>query len=295
MSATPRFWPASRAAARRRVSRRGFLFVAGAHLAAVVGVILLSTGPAKTSVAAGRKTPPAADSPALSAEEVKAVVWMDPATFESPPPPAATPPAPEELTEAPEPPPPRPAPVREPFLTPTPRPAPARVKPAVVAPAKSPRRPPTPPSPVAKSRPPDRPIANRPRLKPFVANSDPAANDDASRTPGPDPGADANRDNSPAGAGGTDWYASMLHERFHARWEQPTSVFATTRRYTATLRLRIERDGRISDFRLVRSSGLVPMDESVLAAAARVGRVDPPPSGLLRGGAYVVNVGFVRE
>lgn len=99
----------------------------------------------------------------------------------------------------------------------------------------------------------------------------------------------------PAGAGGTDWYASMLHGRFHERWEQPTSVFGSSQKYVATLRLRIERDGRISDYRLVRYSGLVPMDESVLAAAARVGRVDPPPVGLLRGGVYVVNVGFVRE
>ena len=122
-----------------------------------------------------------------------------------------------------------------------------------------------------------------------------AGHDGTERDGQTDPDHDGDNRTDPAGANGTDWYASMLHERFYARWEQPTSVFASAQRYVATLRLRIERDGRISDYRLVRSSGLVPMDESVLAAAARVGRVDPPPAGLLRGGTYAINVGFVRE
>lgn len=312
MSAIPRFWPASRAAARRRVSRRGFFAVAGAHLAAVAGVFLLSAGPAVkvTVAAAGRKDTPAAAAvgsaaePPLTPAEREAVVWMDPATFETPPSPAT--PAPPEPAAPLAPPPSLPSPplppssrhpVREPFLSPTPRPVSPRPKhPPVVAPV-PPRKTP-PPSPAR--------IAVRPRPQPFPAIRRPAANDapdnpatpgrgSTTTTTGAGDGDGGDNDDSPAGAGGTDWYASMLHERFHARWEQPTSVFASARRYTATLRLRIERDGRISDFRLVRPSGLVPMDESVLAAAARVSRVDPPPGGLLRGGAYVVNVGFVRE
>ena len=183
--------------------------------------------------------------------------------------------------------------MREPFLAPAPRPASVRPKPTAAA-AGNPRK--SLPPPPAKVRPAaDRPPSLRPHPQP-VRNSGPVGRNLAgSQGGGTDPGADPTDAGEPAGAGGTDWYASMLHERFHAHWEQPTSVFASAQRYTATLRLRIERDGRISDCRLVRSSGLVPMDESVLAAAARVGRVDPPPVGLLRGGAYVVNVGFVRE
>lgn len=295
MSAVPRFWPASRAAARRRVSRRGFFAVAGVHLAAVAGVFLLSAGPtAKTTVAAGRKDTASASAAvngapesSLTPAEREAVVWMDPATFEAPP--VAAAPEPPDAAATPEPPPRHP--VREPFLSPTPRPAPKRTTAASVVPRKTPPS----PTPPVRARPPVRP---RPQPSP-TARRPAAAVDDApagrGTTTGAGNGNGGDNDDGPAGAGGTDWYASMLHERFYARWEQPTSVFASAQRYTATLRLRIERDGRVSDFRLVRPSGLVPMDESVLAAAARVGRVDPPPAGLLRGGAYVVNVGFVRE
>lgn len=96
--------------------------------------------------------------------------------------------------------------------------------------------------------------------------------------------------------GEADWYKGMLYERFHAHWEQPTSVFESARKYTATLRIHIEKDGRISGCHLVKTSGLVPMDESILAAAARVAKIDPPPAALLRGGTSAeVNIGFVRD
>lgn len=57
------------------------------------------------------------------------------------------------------------------------------------------------------------------------------------------------------------------------------------------VRLRIERDGRVSDFAIVRSSGNVVVDDSVAAVAKRVPRVDPPPRGL-GGGVYEVNINF---
>ncbi len=61
---------------------------------------------------------------------------------------------------------------------------------------------------------------------------------------------------------------------------------------TVLVQLRIEKDGRVSDFRVVRSSGNVVVDESVVAVANRVTRVDPPPAGLSATGHYDVRINF---
>jgi TonB family protein len=61
---------------------------------------------------------------------------------------------------------------------------------------------------------------------------------------------------------------------------------------SALVRIRIERDGRISKFTLVRPSGNVVVDESVAAVAKRVTQVDPLPAGLAGGAYYEVNINF---
>lgn len=76
------------------------------------------------------------------------------------------------------------------------------------------------------------------------------------------------------------WYANMLHDRFFSEWAQPTTVVATGAKMSALVRIRIEKDGRVSDFAIVRSSGNVVVDESVSEVAKRVTRVDPLPRGL---------------
>jgi TonB family protein len=88
------------------------------------------------------------------------------------------------------------------------------------------------------------------------------------------------------------WYGGMLHERFYRAWDQPTTVVASGAKLSALARVRIERDGRVSDFRIVRPSGNVVVDESVAAVAHRVNNVDAPPSDLLKGAAYEVNINF---
>ncbi|MBE2180551.1 MAG: energy transducer TonB [Chthoniobacterales bacterium] len=83
----------------------------------------------------------------------------------------------------------------------------------------------------------------------------------------------------------------MIHDRFFGVWDQPTSIVDSAK-FTATLRITIGSDGRITDFRLLRSSGNVVMDDSVLAAARRVLKVDAPPKSLISGGSYTVNINF---
>ena len=88
------------------------------------------------------------------------------------------------------------------------------------------------------------------------------------------------------------WYGNMLHDRFYREWEQPTTVVASGAKLSASAKIRIEKDGRISDFKIVRSSGNVVVDESVEAVGKKVTRVDALPAGIGSGGHYDVNINF---
>ena len=84
----------------------------------------------------------------------------------------------------------------------------------------------------------------------------------------------------------------MLHDRFYKEWVQPTTVVASGAKFSALAKIRIEKDGRISDFKIVRSSGNVVVDESIEAVAKRVTRVDSLPTGLAKADHYDVNINF---
>lgn len=87
------------------------------------------------------------------------------------------------------------------------------------------------------------------------------------------------------------WYAHMLHDRFFGQWAQPTSVVRSGAKMSTLVKLRIEKDGTVSRFTILRPSGNVVVDESITAMAKRVTRVDPLPPGL--GDAfYEVNINF---
>ena len=87
------------------------------------------------------------------------------------------------------------------------------------------------------------------------------------------------------------WYGKMLYDRFYSEWIQPTTNVPVGAKISVPVRIRIERDGRISKFNIVRPSGNVVVDESVAAIAKKVTQVDPLPKGL--GGAfYEVNINF---
>lgn len=88
------------------------------------------------------------------------------------------------------------------------------------------------------------------------------------------------------------WYGNMLHDRFYREWAQPTTVVASGAKLSALAKVRIEKDGRISDFKIVRSSGNVVVDESIQAVGKKVTRVDALPAGIGGAGHYEVNINF---
>jgi TonB family protein len=88
------------------------------------------------------------------------------------------------------------------------------------------------------------------------------------------------------------WYGTMLHDRFHKAWEQPKSIVATGAKMSTIVKIRIEKDGRVSKFAIVKPSGNVVMDESVTAIGQRVTQVDPLPEGLTQKSYYEVKIDF---
>jgi TonB family protein len=88
------------------------------------------------------------------------------------------------------------------------------------------------------------------------------------------------------------WYGTMLHDRFNKAWQQPKSIVATGAKMSAIVKIRIEKDGRVSKFTIVKPSGNVAVDESVAAIAERVTQVDPLPEGLAKKSYYEVKIDF---
>jgi TonB family protein len=95
-----------------------------------------------------------------------------------------------------------------------------------------------------------------------------------------------------SGASESSWYSSMLHDRFYSEWIQPTTVISSGAKLSALVKIRIEKDGRVSDFEIIKPSGNVVVDESVAATAKRVTQVDPLPDGIGSGGHYDVRINF---
>jgi TonB family protein len=91
-------------------------------------------------------------------------------------------------------------------------------------------------------------------------------------------------------------YNEQIHDKLHGQWDQPTVAGGTAEgTIVALLKIRVEKDGRISKFSLVTPSGVAPMDESVLAAAERVKQIEPLPTVLAKKGYYEVSIEFKRE
>ncbi|MBV9008382.1 MAG: TonB family protein [Verrucomicrobia bacterium] len=88
------------------------------------------------------------------------------------------------------------------------------------------------------------------------------------------------------------WYGDMLHDRFYRAWTQPQSVVASGAKFSALARIRIEKDGRVSGFKVVQPSGNVLVDQSVREVGGKVRQVDALPPGIGSSGHYDVNINF---
>jgi TonB family protein len=88
------------------------------------------------------------------------------------------------------------------------------------------------------------------------------------------------------------WYGNMLHDRFYSAWIQPTTNIASSAKISTLVKVRIEKDGRVSKFEIIKPSENVVVNESVATVAKRVTQVDPPPAGLGNGDHYDVKINF---
>jgi len=88
------------------------------------------------------------------------------------------------------------------------------------------------------------------------------------------------------------WYGNMLHDRFYSAWIQPTTTVASGIKISTLVKVRIEKDGRVSKFEIIKPSENVVVNESVAAIAKRVTEVDAPPVGLGNGNHYDVKINF---
>src|SRR5207247_1721004 len=88
------------------------------------------------------------------------------------------------------------------------------------------------------------------------------------------------------------WYGNMLHDRFYSAWIQPTTTVAFGTKISTLVRVRIEKDGRVSKFEIIKLSENIVVNESVAGIAKQVTQVDPPPVELSKGGHYEVKINF---
>jgi len=88
------------------------------------------------------------------------------------------------------------------------------------------------------------------------------------------------------------WYGNMLHDRFYSAWIQPTTSVPSGNKISTLVKVRIEKDGRVSKFEIIKPSENVVVNESVAAIAKGVTEVDAPPTGLIKGEHYDVKINF---
>lgn len=195
---------------------------------------------------------------------------------------------------------PTPAPTAKPTPTPEPTPKPTPKATPKPTPKATPKRSPTPkspPKPTPKASPKPTPKATPKATPTGTPKPDPA--DKPAGNSGNAAAESSGQGTGRSGAGtgpasDSGYYLNLIHDRFYGQWDQPTSIFDPENRFVTTVRIRIERDGRISQASIVRPSGNPVMDESVKAALGRVKQIDPLPSGL--GGAYYeIQINFELE
>jgi TonB family protein len=178
----------------------------------------------------------------------------------------------------------------KPTAKPTPKPSPKKIVLAKASPKPTPKATPE----KEESEPAEDPIEKKETAKEESPRIEPkkSAATQTGNGKGTSSGTGSGRVGGSASAGQFAWYGSMLHDRFYSEWVQPTNVASAGAKNSVLVKLRIEKDGRISSFEIVRSSGNAELDESVKALSNRVSHVEALPDGLGKGDHYDVKINF---
>ena len=136
------------------------------------------------------------------------------------------------------------------------------------------------------------PVKEKENAKKLAAKKGDAKNPEKKETKSGGAAGSGTQASASSASANADWYGNMLHDRFYREWAQPTTVVASGAKLSALAKIRIEQDGRISNFKIVRSSGNVVIDESVEAVGRKVTRVDALPAGIGSSGHYDININF---
>ena len=145
------------------------------------------------------------------------------------------------------------------------------------------------PSPKTKPRPAKLSEKSQKKEKSLVAKAGSASRTSTEKTGSTGKGSSGGGGSSESEFG---WYGHMLHDRFYSAWIQPTTSVASGAKISTLVKVRIEKDGRVSKFEIIKPSQNVVVNESVATIAKRVSEVDAPPSGLIKGDHYDVKINF---
>src|SRR5882724_8636942 len=185
-------------------------------------------------------------------------------------------------------------PIRKPIASPTPKakatpkPTPKKTVLAKTSPKSSPKVKPTPEESGEKEEPADANAEKKKIEKTALGKKGPASQT-ASKETSAGAGARAGNGGSTSEFG---WYGNMLHDRFYSAWIQPTTNVTSSAKISTLVKVRIEKDGRVSNFEIIKPSENVVVNESVAAIAKRVTQVDPLPAGFGNGDHYDVKINF---
>ncbi|HZR78302.1 MAG TPA: TonB C-terminal domain-containing protein, partial [Chthoniobacterales bacterium] len=174
-----------------------------------------------------------------------------PIALQTPAPKAATPPKPTASPKVKGTPKPKPKP--RPTAKPTPKPSPKKLVLAKASPKPSVRE----TSEKEESEPAEAPVEKTEVAKSSAPKEEPKPSDSIHNAvgKGTTAGSGGGHLGGSANAGQFAWYGSMLHDRFYSEWVQPTDVASAGAKNSVLVKLRIEKNGRISSFEIVRPSG----------------------------------------
>jgi TonB family protein len=179
---------------------------------------------------------------------------------------------------------PKPTPIPSPTLKPSPSASPKSSPKGRPSPETSPK-----PLSSSKSMPTSKAFPSaKPSASPSAEPGKKAPRAEPANGRGPDSLTDAGDRNAKEGGSGQgqgggssdlSGYAQTIKMRFDSAWDQPRGQIPPGSHLVATVRLKIQPDGTVSEFTVVQGSGNPVVDETIREAGRKITRLPPPPGG----------------